>query len=400
MPVFRNTTFLALSSALGMVCILASADRAPAQPRRPDATDEMTIAFSGDLLLHTKVVSAGRSRGWDRVFSGLNESQRPEEITIANLETPLSMDREPRTGSPPILGAPAEVAPALAAAGLDAAPCANNHAWDQRSEGLVATIQALERANVVPIGCGRSDEEAWTPRLFAADGSPFAGRGKAPFALIGVTEHINGGPGSGGPRSAIARMADPALERAIDETRARAHVVAIAVHWSSDFVMSPRIAHRRIARDWIERGVDLVLGSGPHVLQEVERVASPRGEALIAYSLGNLVSNQGQRYEVGRRFSERAHPAVWLPESRDGALLRIRVRYRRDGAPRIELRRVSAKPLWTATNYWTVATIRRPRDRPAWDIRVIPLDQVDDVPLREERLAAIREALGPAVELE
>ena len=394
-----RTTTSALAAASAAVALFSLAlPRAETQAPSPRSDEaSLTVAFSGDLLLHTKVVSAGRSHGWDRVFSGLRASQRAEGITIANLETPLSEANPPHTGSPPILGAPPTVAAALAEAGLDAAACANNHAWDQRSAGLVETIHALERAALAPIGCGRVAEDAYRPHLLHADGRPFRGEGRAPFALIGATQHVNGGPGRGGPESVIARIHDEALGAAIDEARARDHVVAVAVHWSRDFVERPLLAHRRLAHAWIERGVDLVLGSGPHVLQEVERVPSPRGEALIAYSLGNLVSNQGQRYEIGRHFSPEAHPAVWLPTARDGALLRVQIRY---GDGRVHLERVSARPLWTATNYWEVMNHRPRREAPPWDIRVIPLDELEDSALREERLEAIRRALGPSVELE
>ena len=48
---------------------------------------------------------------------------------------------------------------------------------------------------------------------------------------------------------------------------------------------SPSISQRRLARAAIDAGAALVIGSHPHVLQEVEEY----GGGLIAYSLGNFV---------------------------------------------------------------------------------------------------------------
>ncbi len=366
--------------ALAMVLVVESLVT-PAAAQR----GEVSVAAMGDVLLHIKVVEAARTRGWDRVFGELGEILNDEEIALANLETPLVDDVRPvATGSPPVLGAPADAAAAMARAGLDVLGCANNHAYDQRSIGLLRTLQALRAAGIEAAGAGRDEASAFGPRVVL--------RGDLRVAFLSYTERINTGPGRRPPAAYVAWFRDEArLHAALREARAAADLVVLAVHWSHDFVDRPRRGQRRRARRWVELGADLVVGTGPHVLQEVERVASPRGEAVVAYSLGNLVSNQGKLYRPGRRASPRAHPALRLPQTRDGLLLRTRFRVE-DG--RVTIASLRGVPLWTANNHW-----ERARDAAIdYDIRVRRLSRADTA-IQSERLPAIRAAVGPQVVL-
>ena len=143
----------------------------------------------------------------------------------------------------------------------------------------------------------------------------------------------------------------------------------------------------------VEHGADVILGHGPHVLQEVERLPSPRGEAVCAYSLGNLVSNQGFRYVLGRHGARGANPAIWMPEARDGAWLRVTATL--EGG-RIAIAPVTAVPLFTYNNYFA-----RERERGVVeDIRIQLLRDVADEDLRAARMRVIAETLGPHVTLE
>jgi poly-gamma-glutamate synthesis protein (capsule biosynthesis protein) len=179
---------------------------------------------------------------------------------------------------------------------------------------------------------------------------------------------------------------------AIERARAQADVVVVSIHWSHDFVERPNGRQRERARLLVDHGADVILGHGPHVLHAVERMSSPRGEALCAYSLGNLVSNQGLRYRVGRRAAAGAHPATWLPTSRDGAWLRVEVSA---SAGHVTIGRVEAVPLFTFNNFWDME-----RDRALEpDIRVQRLGAVTDEPLRAERRPIIAATLTDVVSL-
>lgn len=367
----------ALASALALTSIAAGS-------HAQRSAGAITIDAGGDLLLQPRVVSAARSAidGFDRVVAPLRLIARSDDVAFANLESPLSEEVAVTSGSPPTLGAPADAAAALARAGLDVISVANNHAWDQGARGAALTVAALDAAGIDAIGAGATDDEAFAPHVLR--------RGGLRVAFVGVTMRVNAGPGHDEPSVRIATWRPERVASAVERARELADVVVVSIHWSHDFWEGPREEERERARFLVEHGADVILGHGPHVLHPVERLASPRGEAVCAYSLGNLVSNQGFAYHPGQITG--GHEATWRPESRDGAWLRLRVRVEQG---RVAIGAIEAVPLFTYNNY-----LERDQELEEHeDIRIQRLEDVSDAALRSERREAIARALGPLVTL-
>lgn len=367
--------------------VVEAAAEAPPEtpPAQPPGPREVTIGASGDLLVHLKVIRSAEEQrdvgGYLRVLGDLRTVIGEDEVAFANLETPLSMRVDPETGNPPVMGAPADVAPALAAVGIDVVSVANNHSYDQTAAGLDDTLEALRSASVASVGAGR--DTATEPWRTERDG--------VRVAFVAFTERVNRGPATQGPHPSVARFDEESARSALAQAREGADVVVLSIHWSHDFIDSPRIAQRRLARMLVDAGADLIVGHGPHVLQEVERMQSPRGDAVVAYSLGNLLSNQGMRYWAGRRIPENVHPAVVIPEVRDGAWLRARFAVDDD---RLRVAALEAVPLWTRNNFMDVALHRAD----VLDIGASPLRAASEE-IQAERRPIIGRALGDAVTL-
>lgn len=370
--------FLALAALLLVLCF------APIGGAQDAQGGAVTIGAGGDLLLQPRVVSAGRAaiEGFDRVLAPVRVMAPAEDIAFANLESPLSEEITVTSGSPPTLGAPADVASALSRAGIDVVSIANNHAWDQGARGAALTLAALRDAGVVAIGAGPTDEDAIAPIVVT--------RGHMRVAFVAVTVRVNAGPGHEEPRAMISTWNDARVAAALAHARALADLVVVSIHWSHDFWDGPREEERERARFLVAHGADVVIAHGPHVLHPVERLPSPRGEAVCAYSLGNLVSNQGFAYRLGHEGS--GHEATWRPDARDGAWLRVHASV---DAGRVSIGPLEAVPLFTYNNFY-----ERDGDLEAHeDIYVQRLADVGDDALRAERRAAIARALGPSVTL-
>jgi poly-gamma-glutamate synthesis protein (capsule biosynthesis protein) len=235
------------------------------------------------------------------------------------------------------------------------------------------------------IGAGPTLDDAFAAHVIESHGLR--------IAFLAITERVNGGPGHSPPEALIARWdEDAVVAHAVEAARARADVVVVSIHWSHDFWPDPIGQQERRAAFLVEHGADVILGSGPHILHRVSRLPSPRGEAICAYSLGNLISNQGNRYRVGRHAAPGAHPATWLPTTRDGAWLRIPVHVENG---RVAIRPMTAVPLFTANNFWAMER-RETRDP---DIQILPLSAQPDPALVSERRAIIAQTLGPEVTL-
>lgn len=372
-----RTALLAAFTSLALAASFGAAQ--PSAPVR-----RVVIGGSGDVLFHTRVVDAARANGgFDHVFSGLRSVIAEEEIAFANLETPLSTEHAPMRGDPPRLGAPPEAAAAMRRAGIDVLSLANNHAWDQRVEGMVDTIAALDGARISHVGVAPAEDDAPGPVVVERDG--------VRVAFVAFTVVLQGHPGTRRPAVRVSTWDDRRARRALERAREQADLVVASMHWGLGYRHDDRSEQRSRAAFLVEHGADLVLGHGPHVLQRVERVASPRGEALVVYSLGNLVSNQGYVYRRGVR-ERGVEVPLREPATRDGVWLRTALELREG---RVAVGGVEAVPLWTHNNYWDQE--RRRAASP--DIRVLPHHEVLDAALRDERRAAIEAVLGGAVNL-
>lgn len=365
-----------------------------AEPASCPETRRVVIAATGDVLLHQSVVGAARSHqdegGWPRALGGLAAAIDDHELAVVNLETPLSeVVVPPRRGDHPVLGAPAEVASVLAAAGVDLASVANNHAFDQDSQGLATTMTALVDAGIEPVGAGPSLAAALEPRVVR--------RGELTIAVLAATGPMNQRHRGRGRRHYVPRLRqEEALVEAVASARqapTNADLVVVLLHWMWDYRRGPRRYERRLARRLIDAGADVLLGAGPHLLHPVDQLPSPRGEAVVAWSLGNLISGMGMRWRPGFRAPPEMHPVSVLPGTRDAAVVHITIELDPEG--QVSVGDLRATALWT-TNNW----LDRGGDEP-WrhDIRVIPLTEAAE-PTRAARLPAIRQALGPEVTVE
>jgi hypothetical protein len=363
--------------ALSWACAIAlipCVGRPQESARGPRA---VTIAATGDVLTHRRVVAVARAAegGFRAMLSALSAGLPAEDIGFVNLESPLTESvRPPANADPPVLGAPTEYGAALAATGFDVVSVANNHAFDQGGDGLAITLDAAAAAGMRAVGAGRSEAQARGPVVLERRG--------VRVAFLAVTERMNAGPSPNRAGVRVFMEDRDALRRALTEARTRADLVVLSAHWSHDFMAGPTPEQRARARTWVRWGADVILGTGPHVLHAVERMSSPRGEAVCAYSLGNAISNQGGRHHVGRAITPAIlRSALDHPGTRDVVLLRLRAEV--DGGT-IRFAPLEALPFWNDNRTEPDA------------LRLLPLREVSPA-LREERLSAIVRALGPAV---
>ena len=73
----------------------------------------------------------------------------------------------------------------------------------------------------------------------------------------------------------------------------------MSIHWGNGY-QRPLPRQREVAARLVEAGADVILGTHPHVLQPVEWVERGGRRALVAYSLGNFISNQDRAYQAAQ----------------------------------------------------------------------------------------------------
>ena len=247
--------------------------------------DEADLIFAGDAMQHQGQLDAARSGNnkynYDQYFTAIEPIVSVADYAVVNLETPVSV---PPYSGYPCFNAPAEFIDALADAGFDLFLTANNHTLDRRDRGLRHTYAILDSLGVDHIGTYPSPAERNATLPFIRDINGFK------VAFLNYTYGTNG-----------IRIQTNAVVDYIDTEKIRtdvrqareagAEIVVACMHWGEEYRLLPSNAQRRLADRLEDMGVDLIIGSHPHVIQPMELRSDSIGRrTFICYSLGNFIS--------------------------------------------------------------------------------------------------------------
>ena len=298
----------AAQSAMPQACAAGGAAGVISFRGTVEPSETVTVAAVGDVLLHDAVqkFAAAQGDGYLSLFRPVADLVLGADIAFANLEGPAAagITKTGRTTAPPdrlwdgwvYSGYPMfnyhpSVLDALKRAGFDVLLTANNHALDRYAIGADRTIDAIEGAGLNHTGTRRRSDgdRPWYAVTEAAKGGA-----TWRIAWLGCTYGTNGLPDRHGQVLLCYRDKTRVLEtiRALAR-RDDIDAVMFAPHWGAEYEHVPEPRQRALAAAAIEAGATAVIGTHPHVVQPVEKhIAKDGREGLIAYSLGNFVSNQ------------------------------------------------------------------------------------------------------------
>ena len=112
------------------------------------------------------------------------------------------------------------------------------------------------------------------------------------FALLDYTYGVNGYDQDDLPDYAVSYMDKDRIEADVTRAQELADVVLVAMHWGTENLMEADDTQRDYAQFLADLGVDVVLGSHPHVIGPMTWLTGEGGnQTLVAYSLGNVTSN-------------------------------------------------------------------------------------------------------------
>jgi hypothetical protein len=261
-------------------------------------SNTVKIIFAGDVMGHMPQIEAAYDSQsglykFDTTFYFLKPFLTSADLSIANLETTLS---GPPFSGYPHFSSPDELPQALKRAGFGMVVMANNHAADKGSAGINRTLAIIDSTGLLHTGTFRSKQErdSLYPLIIEKKG--------VRLAILNYTYGTNGEIVS---FPNIVNVIDTAIiDLDIEKAKTRQADFIIAVmHWGNEYERSPSSEQKYLARWIIKHGCDMIIGSHPHVVQPVEIIVPDSGQTvsprLVLYSLGNLVSNQRDRYKNG-----------------------------------------------------------------------------------------------------
>jgi len=255
-------------------------------PNPPSAPRSLTIAVAGDV--HFEGALESRLDEPATALAPVTGALAAADVAIVNLETSVGSGGRPEPGKRYVFQAPPRAFTALAAAGIDVATMANNHALDFGRAPLGGTFRAIAAAAdadppLAVVGLGRDADAAFRPARTDVDATTVATLG-ATVAGTDPTADPTGQWAATDDAPGTADAIDPArLLRAVAEADRTASVVVVYLHWGVQGERCPSNAQRSLAADVVASGADVVVGSHTHRLQGDGRL----GGGYVAYGLGN-----------------------------------------------------------------------------------------------------------------
>ncbi|MEO7108113.1 MAG: CapA family protein [Rhodoferax sp.] len=237
--------------------------------------DTVSLLFAGDVVLDGKpgdLIAQGKDP-----FAAFASIFEQADIRIANLECVVATGGTAEDKNFTFRARPRTLD--FLQRHVDAVSNANNHSGDFGTGAFVEMLDLLDQQKIAHFGGGRNLSEAHRPLLIERKGIR--------VAFLGYDEFM--------PRSFEANANVPGVAWSEDEQvvmdiknarqRDKADIVIPFMHWGWENETKAGPRQRQLARLMIDAGADAVIGTHPHVIQDVETY---QGKPII-YSLGNFI---------------------------------------------------------------------------------------------------------------
>ncbi|MFA5675287.1 MAG: CapA family protein [Christensenellales bacterium] len=286
-------------------------------PTPMPAPIEINIMAAGDIMFQYHAILSAydkQTKCYDfrYSFEHVKYILESADVAVGNFEctlggAPYSQRAKLR------FSAPDEAAEAVKYAGFDVVSTINNHSYDKGLNGLLSTLAALREAGLVCTGT-RADAEEKRYHILDVEGIKigfaaytFAARPRGGISIHGYrlekeAEELVNVFEESGPDDDLREMGRLARQMREDG----AEIVVFSVHWGTEYRRKPNSTQKKIAGSLADAGVDIILGSHPHWLQTVDVLKNGEtgGKTIVAYSLGNFISNQRKRFKTYFKYSE------------------------------------------------------------------------------------------------
>ncbi|MFV9672687.1 MAG: CapA family protein [Acidimicrobiia bacterium] len=283
-----------------------TAEVQPALPI-PIEKQRLVVSGTGDVNLDPTFVRSFPSTGYEYAWSGLDDIFNQDDLTVINLECSAS-DLGTPWNKPWTFRCDPEALPSMAAAGVDIANLANNHAMDYGFDAMLDARDNLAGVGIDPVGAGANAAEAYEPVLIEKNGWTIAilgGGGVHPETGSWIATEDRPGMTDGDSAEAMTEAI-----RAADEI---ADLVLVTIHWGEQDTTQPRPFEIRLAEAFIDAGADGIFGHHQHVLQPLGWYSGKP----IAWGLGNFVWQAGSTQARTTAVAQ----FVFEPDGRVGACL-------------------------------------------------------------------------------
>lgn len=256
----------------------------------------INLAAIGDIMCHNTQYNdaynkSSKTYDFTHFFTNVKSELSSADITIGNLETTFAgADRG--YSSYPTFNTPEALGNSLKDIGIDVLSTANNHSLDKGYAGIVNTLKTLDNLEISHMGTYNSPDSQ--NQILVKDVNGIK------IAFLAFTYGTNGIPIPSGKEYCINLIDKALIVSQIQKAKEQnVDVISVSMHWGLEYKLTPNDEQKELADFLFKNGVDIILGSHPHVLEPMEKKTvtlddGTEKDCFVIYSLGNFISGQNK----------------------------------------------------------------------------------------------------------
>ncbi|MDD4993844.1 MAG: CapA family protein [Paludibacter sp.] len=250
--------------------------------------DTVTLVFAGDIMGHSPQYHAAynpitKTYSYDICFQLVKKYIESADIAAANLEVPIA--GAPYSGFPGF-SSPDALLDGLKYAGFDLLLTANNHTLDRNKAGMERTINQIEQRGFYHAGSyiDNIQRDSLYPLIIESKGLKIAFLN----CTYGTNKYLPTSP------NIVNYIDTTEIKNSIQQAdKLGADFKVMAIHWGNEYELREDTTQQRLAQFLVNHGINLIIGSHPHVVQDAEFLyAKDSIPVPVFYSVGNFISNQ------------------------------------------------------------------------------------------------------------
>ena len=249
---------------------------------KEDEVYKINLIATGDGLIHNAVYFSYEQSDGSYDFSGalkyVKGIVKKYDIAYYNQETPFA------GGEPsgyPRFSTPSEFGDAMIDAGFNMVSLATNHTYDKGENGVLNFYNYFkDKKDIVYNGIADSFE--------SRNNFIIGEKNNITYSMLSYTTSTNGLNAPSGKEYLVNVYDKEQVKEDILALRDKVDVLIVAMHWGVEYASEPNNSQIEIAEYLADLGVDIIIGTHPHVLQPITKI----DDTIVMYSLGNFISNQ------------------------------------------------------------------------------------------------------------
>ena len=267
-----------------------------------EETYKLSMVMVGDNLIHSSIYKdANKLAGYDGydfkpMITMIKDKVKGYDLAYYNQETILG-GSELGLSDYPTFNSPYEAGDAMLDAGFNMVSLATNHTIDRGEKAVLNSCEYWKsKTDVLTAGSYCSEEERNEIKVME--------KNDITYTMLNYTYGTNGIAIPEGkdylvnvwPMDYNADYGEgyeafkETVKKDVERVRDKVDVLIVAMHWGVEYTHTPTKYQKDAAEFLASLGVDIVIGTHPHVVQPVEWI----DDTIVFYSLGNFISAQEQ----------------------------------------------------------------------------------------------------------